>query len=527
MNDDATVQRAADAAARLALGGRVLDLRAGMLRDAASGEPVELRPQVWAVLQQLAQHVGRVVTKDELLDAVWPGLVVTDGSVTQAISDVRAALGDDAHRIVKTLPRRGYMLVADAPADAAPADAEPGPQLALHPSVAVLPFADPSGDPAGRQLARGLAQDLVAELARNIGLRVVSHHSSFALADAATPLAQIGERLRCRYLADGTVRREGEVLHVVLELIDSQGGDVVWSQRYTAVSSDALEKRSAMVERIAGTVLSRVIHRRDRTALLSSHAPKTLDVYAMTLRGIALRREGTAEALREGRALLEQALAIDPQYAPAWSALGYLNVMDIWLGTTGEWDRQRSLEAAAQAERGIALGFEEAEAYIAVSVVRRLQGRYDEGSSTAARAVAVGPSDVHAWHNLADAQYRLGRLSEALHSAERAMDLNPMPSAWTLRILAAALWANRRHDEAVRAAGEALVQLPRLWPCLALRMFSLFELERVAEASDEATRLLARLPRLSAAGLANTVANEAVELRERIFAAARGSGIPA
>ena len=98
---------------KLALGDRVLDLRRRALLD-ARGAPVDLRPQVWAVLEHLARNAGRVVAKEELLDAVWPGVVVTDGSVMQAISDVRAALGDTEHRIVKTMQRRGYMLLADA-----------------------------------------------------------------------------------------------------------------------------------------------------------------------------------------------------------------------------------------------------------------------------------------------------------------------------------------------------------------------------------------------------------------------------
>jgi adenylate cyclase len=95
---------------RLALGDRVLDRQRGMLLD-SSGAPVELRPQVWSVLQHLARNAGRVVTRDELFDAVWPGVVVNDGSITQAICDVRAALGDSEHRIVKTMPRHGYMLI--------------------------------------------------------------------------------------------------------------------------------------------------------------------------------------------------------------------------------------------------------------------------------------------------------------------------------------------------------------------------------------------------------------------------------
>lgn len=503
--------------ATLRIVGREIDLERGLLRD-ASGSAVEMRPQVWAVLRHLALHANRIVTKEELLDAVWPGLVVTDGSVAQAVSDVRTALGDGRDAI-KTLPRRGYMLVAEPVAE--PAAGEAATQ---RPSIAVLPFNDPTGEAVGRQLARGLAQDLVAELARNVGLRVVSHHSSFAFADGTTPLAAIGSRLRSRHLVDGSVRRDGEVLHVVVELIDSETGDVVWSSRYTAGSSDAVAHRNALVERIAGTVMSRVIHRRDRSALV--RPPKTLDVYAMTLRGIALRREGQAQGYRDGRAALEQAIALDPDYGPAWSALGYLNAMDIIYRFTQERGYRHLPEAAAQVERAIALGFEEAEAYIALGLVRLLQKRFDEALAAGQLAIGVGPSDVHAWHNIAMSQHSLGRCAEALASVERAMDLNPMPSVWTLVQLVMALWGNGRHDEAVRVASEALVRHPGLWWIEVHRMYALFESGRVTEARKDAARLLARMPQLSADFLASLVADEAVELRARILAAARGSGIP-
>jgi predicted ATPase/DNA-binding winged helix-turn-helix (wHTH) protein/DNA-binding CsgD family transcriptional regulator len=101
----------------LVLAGRVVDLDAGVLRD-ASGVPLALRPQAWAVLALLARQVGKVVTKSQLLDSVWPGRVVTDGSLARAISDLRAAFGSDGHQVIKTAARRGYLLLA--PQESAP-----------------------------------------------------------------------------------------------------------------------------------------------------------------------------------------------------------------------------------------------------------------------------------------------------------------------------------------------------------------------------------------------------------------------
>ena len=180
----------------------------------------------------------------------------------------------------------------------------------------------------------------------------------------------------------------------------------------------------------------------------------------------------------------------------------------------------------AQVERAIALGLEGTDAQIALSQARRVQRRFAEGLEAAERAVELGPSDVFAWHNLSLGQLCCGLCKAALESAERAIDLDPLPNPWALMNLSAALWANRRHDEAIRLATESLLRVPDLWFPQAQRMYALYESGRIAEARTDAARLLVRLPRLSAEKLTLQFADDVFELRERVIAAARGSGMP-
>jgi len=587
MNDANRVLHAAGL--RLPLAGFVLDLGGDELRD-ASGQSVELRPQAFQVLRFLALNAGKVVSKDELHAAVWSGLIVTDDSLVQAVGDLRRALGDTEHRVVKTVPRRGYTLVADAvaaPAEVAIApqrggagsvdpspvgavaatpprrarslrlrvlaallgalslagvlvgalvwrdtgttarpSAASGQRMPDRPSIAILAFRDPSGDAAGRLLARGVAEDLVAELARNVDLRVVSTSSSFSFAGRDVPPAEIGLRLRSRYLIDGTVRRDDQVLRVGVEMIDSQDGHIVWSAQHVADSANLPATRDTLVRRIAGSLHSKLRLSEERRAL--ARPPKTLDVYAMTLRAIALKHQFRPQAAREARQLLEQAIAIDPEYAPAWLYLGMLNGLDSLLRLTGEWHPGRYREMLAQSQRAIQLDPQLPAAYVGLAVVHLHGGRqFSAALAAAQRCVELGPSDADCLMMLSIVQSRIGQAETAMQNMDKALDLSPIPPVYMNSPHALALWVNRRLDEAVRVADDCIEKAPRELGCRRLRMLALAELGRLDEARQEAAWILAQLPTVTSAWFVDMYADDANSLRARATAAALAAGIPA
>jgi len=228
-------------------------------------------------------------------------------------------------------------------------NARPGTEPGGTPSIAVMAFAGTADDPDADALARDVAADLVSELARSPGLRVVASQSSFQFAGGQTPLAEIGQRLRSRYIAAGTVRREGEQLRIAVELLDSQDGKVIWSSSNVVDRTTLAATQSALVSRIAGTMQAKVSGTEQRLAL--AQPPKSLDVYVLVARGRAMHQRFTAQGMRDARRLFEQALAIDPDDAPAWAYLGITNTVDIGLRLTGEWDNRRLDEVLAQIRR--------------------------------------------------------------------------------------------------------------------------------------------------------------------------------
>jgi TolB-like protein/DNA-binding winged helix-turn-helix (wHTH) protein len=562
-------------AGQLPLGEWVLDLGRGLLVD-GQGRPLEVRPQAFEVLRTLAANRGRLVTKGELMAAVWPGLVVTDDSLVQAISDLRRVLRDDDHRIIKTVPRRGYTLVADgrAPTNAglappvASAAAAPAPVLSRpiraragaglaaalalaaalwfaapwsrsgdggaadlprqampeRPSIAVLAFRDPRSTADGQMLARGLAESVVAELARNVDLRVVSAHSSFALAGSGLAAPEIGRRLRSRYLIDGTVERVGDTLRVNVEMIDSLDGHVTWSSKRVAEGGDVLAQRDDLVWRIAGTLHSRLRQTEERRAL--AYPPVNLDAYAMTLRAVALKHRFEPDATREARRLLEKAIASDPGYAPAWLYLAMVNALDSLLRLTGEWHPGRADEMIAQAQRAIALDPQLPAAYFALALAQVEARQFEPALDSAQRCAALGPADADCLQYISAILVRMGRGEPALASIERSLDLSPIPPPWLHSAHTGALWVVGRNEEAVRAADECLQKAPRYLLCRRFRLVALTELGHLDEAREEAASIRAQFPAADVAWMESHFTGDAIEARRRFAAAALAAGMP-
>lgn len=189
----------------------VVDLAAGELRNAA-GEHVELRPRSYAVLQLLAENAGQLVSKDAILAKVWDDVAVTEDSLTQCIADIRKAIGDDDRRILRTIPRKGYLLGAAQKSSELPGRAPD------RPSLAVIPFRSLTRSEEG-DLGCGVAGELVCELARNKDLRVIGRDSSFALASQPMRAQDLGEQLGVRYLVEGMAVRSKDTLTVDVQLV--------------------------------------------------------------------------------------------------------------------------------------------------------------------------------------------------------------------------------------------------------------------------------------------------------------------
>jgi TolB-like protein len=388
----------------------------------------------------------------------------------------------------------------------------------------VLPFKGAPVEIGNEELARDVAAELASELARSPEIHVVSTQSSFQFTAGQTPLSEIGRRLRSRYLVDGAVRRDAEQLRIIVQLLDSQSGQVMWSSSHTVDRTTLSNVQQVWVSRIAGTLQSKMSHFEERRAV--TQPPKTLDVVVLTARAKSMMHRYSAEGVRESRRLLEQALSIDPEYAPAWAFLSLTNTIDFGLQLTGEWGVNRAPEILAQARRAVALQPDMPMGYEALTDAEGLFGNFNAALAAAQQCLRISPNDAMCFYALGVAQLRMGQVDLAARSFEQSLDRNPLPPTVLPAFYATALWASGRLEEAVKIADECLAKAPDFWRCRQDRIAALVELGRHAEAREEAARLRAQHPEMTSRQFALKWADAAAAFGERRSAAARAVGFP-
>ncbi|WP_270934334.1 winged helix-turn-helix domain-containing protein [Falsiroseomonas oryzae] len=238
----------------LRFAGVKFDLRRGSLRNAAGAE-VPIAPKPFDLLRTLACEAGRTLSKDALLDAVWPGVTVTEDSLFQAVREARRAIGDEDGHVLRSIPRRGYML--DAAVDAAPAVppvAEPLTPPEDRPSLVVLPFANMSGDPEQDYFADGMVEEITSALGRIRWIFVIARNSAFTYKGRAVDVRQVGRELGVRYVVEGSARKAGGRVRIARQLDEVESGRQLWSERFDAALDDIFELRDHVTEAVAGAL---------------------------------------------------------------------------------------------------------------------------------------------------------------------------------------------------------------------------------------------------------------------------------
>ena len=378
-----------------------LDLRRGCLRVA--DQEVRLRPKSFNVLRYFVENAGRLISKEELAGAVWCDSPVSDETLTRCLSDVRTAIGDRGQEIIKTVPRRGYLLGAPVirepttnPDQPAPTERTiDGPRtLALpdRPSIAVLPFASLSGEPQDDYFADGTVEDIITELTRFSELFVIAANSSFRFRAKSPDVREVGRELAVRYVLEGSIRRTGDRVRIAVQLIDSMTGVHRWAERYDHKLADIFAVQDEVARTIAAVLASHINKAEVERTLLTP--PATWQAYDLYLRAASVyahfHRPMKLDLLREASSFVDQCLTAEPTFARAHVLRSSTRLTNWALPLDKDFLNPHILEAsyqaadagvqfdpllpAAHAQRGYALSF---------------KGRSEEAVAEYERAIAL------------------------------------------------------------------------------------------------------------------------------------------
>lgn len=406
------------------------------------------------VLVQLVARAGEPVTKAELFKSVWSNAVVSDDALTSCIQELRKTLGDDARQplYIETRHRTGYRFIAAVSSN----DAGPTAVSEIFSAIAVLPFNDLSPTQDQDHFCEGLAEELIDALSNIDGLRVCARNCSFQFRDGRTDIREIGKRLGVGAILDGSVRKAGDLLRITVQLADATTGYQKWSQRFDRQLGDVFAIQDEIAEKVATTLRGGALSEREKQVLRRQQtAAETYDCY---LRGRQCLHRMRQPDLDNGREIFERAIALDPQYAPAWAGLAMTHaVLFEWWGA-----RDEDLQQADRTSRvALELAPDLADAHVARGLVLSQMRRYDEAEPHFETAARINPHLFDAYYYYARTSFSRGHIEKSANLFRKAAEVRP-DDFQSVILMSQSLRMLGREDEANIANKEAVSRVERI-----------------------------------------------------------------
>lgn len=377
-------------------------------------QTVSVEPKVINVLVCLAEHPGEVLSKERIIQSVWPKTFVTDYVLTYSISELRKAFGDDPKnpRIIQTIPRRGYRLIAEV------AQETQSPQS--QPSVAVLAFYDMSSDRDQEYFCDGIAEEIIGNLTHLKSLRVAARTSAFAFKHQSEDVRTIGKRLGVATVLGGSVRKAGSQLRITAQLINVADGCQLWSVRFDRELKDVFAIQDEIAQRVVQALKVELSDTERR--LLGRVTTQDVEAYEFYLRGRQFFYRSKRRDIDFALEMFARATKKDPGYALAFAGMAdcysylymYFDHNELYLELAREM-----CKIALELDSGLA------EAHSSCGLAVSLSKQYEQAEKEFQAAIQLDPHQFEAYYFYARTCFVQGRLGAAARLYEQAENVKP------------------------------------------------------------------------------------------------------
>jgi len=464
--------------------GHVLDVDLRELMR--GGENIAVEPQVFDLLTYLVENRDRVVSKDDLIETIWNGRIVSESTLTSRINAVRTAVGDTGKNqaVIRTIPRKGFRFVGDvidalasrnalsgalAPQSAVGSlpqlevspSAVPSEQTPAHPpldrpAIAVLPFVNLSGDSEQEYFSEGISEDIITALSKLRWFYVVARNSSFVYKGKSVHLKEIGEELGVGYVVEGSVRKDGDQVRITAQLVDVVTGSHLWAEHFDRDLKDVFAVQDEITQAVVAAIepqLYAAEHFRS-----ARKTPDNMDAWDLVMRALQHYWRVTRQDNLVAQALLEKAIAVDPGYGHALSLLAACHTFAAHMG----WQEMETTVPVAEraALAAIRADSEDAWAHYALASVYLFDRRFEDSIAEFELALQLNPnfSPARGLYGVT-LSYR-GRWEEGDAAAREALRFSPRDpfAAIYCGVAAYCQYVGKNYDEAIRLCREALRQ---------------------------------------------------------------------
>ena len=411
----------------------------------------------------LIKNRDRVVTRQELLQTLWQGRVVSDSALSARLKAARKAVGDTggAQEIIKTIHGRGYQFIAeateinekDAQSDSSPQLKREKSPLPDKPSIAVLPFQNLSNDPEQEFFSEGITEDIITELSKFRELFVIARNSSFVYGGKAMDVRDVSQELGVQYILEGSVRKAKNQVRISAQLIEGESGNHIWAERYDRELEDIFAVQDEVTQAIVSVLLGRV-----EMAVAERAQRKPTDnikAYELVLLGKMHFDRFNADDVAESLKLFKKATELDPTYARAYAYLADAYLTQAFCG----WATADYSDAAIEsAKKAAILGNNDILCEEILGWAYIEQGLWEESEKQFEKVLSQIGNEAGLMVWAGDALNSIGRHEEGRKLIEDAMRLNPLHPPLYKLLLGITLYSEKRYEDVTQVlVGGALL----------------------------------------------------------------------